>query len=379
MKEFGYDCGRLPDGRSDVGSDADADRLIERRTAPRPQLMIDMLLLPHCSDRHAWFQRAGQSRDNPKADWFVWADPRRDGTPPTNWLSIFGGPAWTFDPRRGQYLLALLPEGAAQSQLAQPGRGRGHARYPRARWRSGSTEGSTGYGRMPIDHPAARCGAARQPTGDARPADRHGRGGGQPVRPPDAPVRPRPAGRFSPASARSAPCPTATATATPWRKSATWTRSRSAADTPPGRGCCHSYYMFQLTHDEIDSGLSAPRRRTYRKPYRRRWTTYTLGNHDTERLVTRFGRDPNLSGDPPGLAKLMLALITSLAGRRLPLSGRRTWADRGRHPVRTAGRPVRHRFLAGLTRGATAAAPRCPGRRACPMPASPPARPPWLA
>jgi hypothetical protein len=50
-------------------------------------------------------EESRQSRDNPKADWYVWADARDDGTPPNNWLSIFGGVAWTWEPRRGQYYL----------------------------------------------------------------------------------------------------------------------------------------------------------------------------------------------------------------------------------------------------------------------------------
>ena len=62
-------------------------------------------MLSHTSDQHAWFEESRQSRDNPKADWYVWADAREDGTPPNNWLSIFGGVAWTWEPRRGQYYL----------------------------------------------------------------------------------------------------------------------------------------------------------------------------------------------------------------------------------------------------------------------------------
>ena len=49
--------------------------------------------------------RAARSRDGPKADWYVWADPQADGTPPNNWLSVFGGRAWAWEPRRRQYYL----------------------------------------------------------------------------------------------------------------------------------------------------------------------------------------------------------------------------------------------------------------------------------
>ena len=68
------------------------------------KVMIDQVL-SHTSDQHPWFVESRASRDNPKADWYVWADARDDGTPPNNWLSIFGGSAWQWDTRRCQYYL----------------------------------------------------------------------------------------------------------------------------------------------------------------------------------------------------------------------------------------------------------------------------------
>jgi alpha-glucosidase len=59
----------------------------------------------HTSDEHPWFEESRQDRVNPKADWFVWADAKPDGSPPSNWQSVFGGPAWTWDARRGQYYM----------------------------------------------------------------------------------------------------------------------------------------------------------------------------------------------------------------------------------------------------------------------------------
>jgi alpha-glucosidase len=59
----------------------------------------------HTSDEHPWFEASRQDRTNPKADWFVWADAKPDGSPPSNWQSVFGGPAWTWDARRGQYYM----------------------------------------------------------------------------------------------------------------------------------------------------------------------------------------------------------------------------------------------------------------------------------
>ena len=68
------------------------------------KVIVDQVL-SHTSDQHEWFKQSRTSRDNDKADWYVWADPLPDGSPPTNWHSHFGGPAWEFDPQRGQYYL----------------------------------------------------------------------------------------------------------------------------------------------------------------------------------------------------------------------------------------------------------------------------------
>lgn len=69
------------------------------------------LVLNHTSDLHEWFLDARSSRDSPRRDWYVWADPGRGGRPPNNWRSFFGGPAWSMDEETGQYYLhTFLPE-----------------------------------------------------------------------------------------------------------------------------------------------------------------------------------------------------------------------------------------------------------------------------
>src|SRR5690606_33593830 len=78
--------------------------LLERAHALGLKVIIDQVI-SHTSDQHPWFSESRQNRNNPRADWYVWADPKADGTPPNNWLSIFGGSAWTFDARRSQYYL----------------------------------------------------------------------------------------------------------------------------------------------------------------------------------------------------------------------------------------------------------------------------------
>ncbi|MGK7663616.1 MULTISPECIES: beta-galactosidase BglA [Marinovum] len=104
MKDFGYDVADYCDVDPMFGTLADFDTLIETAHALGLKVMIDQVL-SHSSDQHAWFQESRASRDNPKADWYVWADPKDDGTPPNNWLSIFGGSGWQWDTRREQYYL----------------------------------------------------------------------------------------------------------------------------------------------------------------------------------------------------------------------------------------------------------------------------------
>ncbi len=104
MRDFGYDVADYRGVDPIFGTLADFDALIARAHALGLKVIIDQVW-SHTSDQHAWFQESRQSRTNPKADWYVWADAKPDGTPPSNWQSVFGGPAWTWDARRQQYHL----------------------------------------------------------------------------------------------------------------------------------------------------------------------------------------------------------------------------------------------------------------------------------
>ncbi|SMR72576.1 alpha-glucosidase [Aliiroseovarius halocynthiae] len=104
MKDFGYDVSDYCDVDPMFGTLADFDALIDAAHAQGLRVMID-LVLSHTSDQHPWFGESRVSRDNAKSDWYVWADPKPDGNPPNNWLSIFGGPAWQWDGQRQQYYL----------------------------------------------------------------------------------------------------------------------------------------------------------------------------------------------------------------------------------------------------------------------------------
>jgi alpha-glucosidase len=104
MKDFGYDVSDYCDVDPMFGTLADFDELVAQAHRLGLKVMIDEVL-SHTADIHPWFQESRSSRTNPKADWYVWADAKPDGTPPNNWLSIFGGSAWQWDTRRQQYYL----------------------------------------------------------------------------------------------------------------------------------------------------------------------------------------------------------------------------------------------------------------------------------
>jgi len=104
MRDFGYDIADYCDVDPMFGSLADFDRLVAKAHDLGLKIMIDQVM-SHTADTHPWFVESRSNRDNPKSDWYVWADPLPDGNPPNNWLSVFGGSAWQWDTRRKQYYM----------------------------------------------------------------------------------------------------------------------------------------------------------------------------------------------------------------------------------------------------------------------------------
>ena len=104
MRDFGYDISDYRDIDPLFGTLEDFRSLLQAAHARGLRVMMDQVL-SHTSSEHPWFLESRSSRDNPKADWYVWADACEDGAPPNNWLSVFGGPSWQWEPRRGQYFL----------------------------------------------------------------------------------------------------------------------------------------------------------------------------------------------------------------------------------------------------------------------------------
>ncbi len=103
QKDFGYDISAYREVDPIFGTITDCDRLIEQAHKLGLKVIFDAVL-SHTSDQHPWFADS-RRRLNGRDDWYVWADPKPDGSPPNNWVSLFGGPAWSFDPLRGQYYM----------------------------------------------------------------------------------------------------------------------------------------------------------------------------------------------------------------------------------------------------------------------------------
>ncbi len=104
MADFGYDVADYT-GVSPLFGDLNAfHRVVARAHSLGLKVLID-LVASHSSSAHPWFVESASSRDNPRADWYVWVDPKSDGSPPNNWLAVFGGPAWEWHPARRQYYL----------------------------------------------------------------------------------------------------------------------------------------------------------------------------------------------------------------------------------------------------------------------------------
>lgn len=104
MLDFGYDVSDYTAVDPMFGTMVDFDALVAEAHRLGLKVMIDQVI-SHSSDQHPWFTESRSSRNNPKADWYVWADAQADGSPPNNWLSIFGGSAWQWETTRCQYYL----------------------------------------------------------------------------------------------------------------------------------------------------------------------------------------------------------------------------------------------------------------------------------
>ena len=119
MADFGYDVADYCDVDPIFGTLKEFDALVTRAHRLGIKVLIDQVYA-HSSEQHPWFAQSRSNRTNAKADWYVWSNPKPDGTPPNNWQSVFGGPAWTWDARRCQYYLHTFLKEQPQLNLRNP-------------------------------------------------------------------------------------------------------------------------------------------------------------------------------------------------------------------------------------------------------------------
>ena len=110
MADFGYDVANYCDVDPIFGTLDDFDALVQEAHGRGLKVIVDYVP-NHTSNQHPWFLESRSSRDNPKRDWYLWADPKPGGEPPTNWGAVFGGSGWEWNEETGQYYYhSFLPE-----------------------------------------------------------------------------------------------------------------------------------------------------------------------------------------------------------------------------------------------------------------------------
>ena len=103
----GYDISDYKGIMSEFGTMNDFDQLLSSIHQRGMKLILD-LVVNHTSDEHPWFIESKSSKTNAKRDWYIWADPKPDGSEPNNWESIFNGSTWEFDESTKQYYFHLF-------------------------------------------------------------------------------------------------------------------------------------------------------------------------------------------------------------------------------------------------------------------------------
>ena len=303
MADFGYDIADYRKVDPLFGNMADFDRLLDKAHRLGLKVMIDQVL-SHTSVAHDWFRESRENATNPKADWYVWAEPRADGTPPNNWLSIFGGVAWRWEPRRRQYFLHNFL--SSQPDL----------NFHNAEVRAAALDNLRFWLDRGVD--AFRLDAVNFCFHDRqlrdnppKPAEqRVGRGFS-----PDNPyafqyhyynnTQPENLGFLEELRALVDRYP---ATATLGEISSEDSLATMAEYTNGKR--LHMSYSFELLGDD---GSATHIRRTVEALEARMtggWPCWAISNHDVQRVLTRWGG----SGASPRLASLLTALVASLRG-----------------------------------------------------------------
>jgi|SRR5690554_122910 len=304
MKDFGYDISDYRDVDPLFGNLDDIDRLIAEAHQRGIKLIIDQVL-SHTSDQHAWFQQSRESKDNAKADWYVWADPSEDGTPPNNWLAIFGGSAWEWEPRREQYYLHNFLKSQPDLNFHNP-QVREQILSEVEFWLKRGVDG------LRLDAINFCFHDKQLRDNPAKPAvERKGRGFSE-----DNPyafqrhifdnTRPENLGFMEEIRSLMDRYPGAVTLG----EISSEDSLATMAEYTQGNKRLHMAYSFELLSDEFSAAYIRQTVETLEQGLGEGWPCWAIGNHDVARVVSRWGGD-NQSAQ---LAKVLNAMLFSLRG-----------------------------------------------------------------
>lgn len=297
MRDYGYDVEDYTAIDPRFGVMADFERLIEAAHALGLRVIIDQVLA-HTSDRHDWFAKS-RAGDPLFADWYVWADPRPDGAPPNNWLSLFGGPGWSWDAGRRQYYLhSFLPE--------QP-----HLNLHNPAVRAALLEVLRFW--LDLGADGFRLDAANFYLHDPSLADNPPRAQAEA---PDNPYflqhhvhdrsRPDVAGFLAEIRGLLDRYADRVAMAEVFDEEAD--ARRAAEYSAPG--LLHTAYSFAILQPSLSAGLLREAIGAFFEASPESWPTWAFSNHDVVRAATRWAGE----GIEPRPAKLLIALLLALPG-----------------------------------------------------------------
>lgn len=302
MKDFGYDVSDYCDVDAMFGTLESFDKLVAGAHEQGLRVLID-LVLSHTSDQHPWFKESRTRRDNPKADWYVWADAKVDGTPPNNWLSIFGGSAWAWDSGRRQYYLHNFLD--SQPDLNFHNEEVQQALLDTARfWLDRGVDGFRLDTVNMYTHDAALRDNPPLPAGKQL--------NGVPESNPYACQEPvhninRPENLGFIERLRAVTDAYGATTTVGELGVVTDMYAAIAEYTAPGR--LHMAYSFDLMTTEISAGRVRWIGERMRAQGLQSWPNWALSNHDVERVMTRWGLH-----DAHEAAPVLVAMVTSLRG-----------------------------------------------------------------
>lgn len=305
MKDFGYDVEDYCAVDPLFGTLKDFDRLVAKAHKLGLKVMIDQVI-SHTADSHDWFKQSRASKTNPKHDWYVWADAKPDGTPPNNWLSIFGGSAWTWDTRRCQYYLHNFLVSQPDLNFHNPDVRKALLKTVKF-WLDRGVDGFRHdtlnfyvHDALLRDNPPALGGTGT--TGDAPAVNPYGR-----QRHVYDKTRPENIGVLQELRALFDSYPDIAAVG---EIGAGADSNAVIAEYTSGTDKFHMCYGFDLLGSTGNAAFIRTSVEGFEQAGPQSWICWALSNHDVTRAVTRWGADV----DSAAIANVSLAMMLSLRG-----------------------------------------------------------------